>query len=119
MRKLAPAALFAAATVAYWAAVWWLFVASTAMCRVTGACQETGHVYGSLSGFSGTVLFSVLMLAPPWYYQHTCHQPWCVRWGTHEAAGGIFKMCKVHHPDIQGQPITEELIHRLHRQRRP
>lgn len=115
MRKLAPAALFAAATIAYWAALWWLFVASTAACRITGACDETGHVYGSLSGFGGTLLFSAAMLAPPWYLRHTCHHAWwCVRWGAHEAAGGVFKLCRVHHPDLQGQPVTAELIEHLH-----
>lgn len=117
MRKLAPAAVFAAVTGLYWVALWWLFVASAVMCRVTGACAETGHVYGSLSGFGGTLLFSALMLAPPWYFQRTCHQAWwCVRWGAHPAAGGIFKLCRYHHPDIQGKPITAELIRRLHRE---
>lgn len=115
MRKLAPAVIFAAITGLYWVALWWLFVASAAACRVTGACTETGHVYGSLSGFGGTLLFSAMMLAPPWYFQHTCHDSWaCLRWGKYAAAGGLFRYCRHHHPDLAGQPLTREFRHRLH-----
>lgn len=114
MRKLAPAALFAAATIAYWAALWWLFVASTVTCRLTGACQESGHVYGSLSGFGGTLLFSAAMLAPPWYFRHTCHDSWkCVRWGSYPDSRGI-AWCWKHHPDHNGQRPTGDFLRRLH-----
>lgn len=100
---------------AYYLALTWLVFRSSAGCQFTGACDETGRTYGFWSGFGGTVLFSAMILAPPWYLQHTCHSAWwCLRWGHYEAAGGVFKVCRFHHPDLQGQRPHGELIKRLH-----
>lgn len=116
LARAGPLAVLAGGTGLYWAAVWWLFVASTVMCRVTGACNETGHVYGSLSGFSGTLLFSALMLAPLWYLRHTCHDSWkCLRWGRYPDSRMI-PWCWKHHPDHEGQRPTGEFLRRLHRE---
>lgn len=82
---------------------------------LTGAANEAGRSYGFWSGFGGTVLFSALIISPGWYWQRSCHDSWkCLRWGKYPAAGGLFKLCHHHHPDLQGQRPHRELIHRLH-----
>jgi hypothetical protein len=81
---------------------------------MTGAGNEPGRVYGFWSGFGGSLLFSAAVLFPPWYYQHTCHDHFsCLRWGKHPAAGGTFKLCWRHHPDMGTRP-HRALIHRMH-----
>ena len=55
------------------------------------------------------------------YSTYNCHDPegwlpWgCWRIGRHPAAGGLFRLCKHHHPDLQGKEVSRELIHKLHR----
>ena len=84
---------------------------------VTGADNEPGKAYGFWSGFGGSVP-DVLIITGlgAWYWQHTCHQRRCWRVGRHPAAGGTFKLCRRHHPDLMGQRPTLELMHRLHRE---
>lgn len=83
---------------------------------LTGAGNEPGHIYGFWSGFGGSLLFSAMVLLPPWYYQHTCHDHFsCLRWGKHEAAGGTFKLCWRHHPDMGERP-HRKMIAQLHRE---
>jgi hypothetical protein len=51
------------------------------------------------------------------WYHHTCHDsPWCLRHGRYPAAGGLFRLCRHHHPDLMGQRPHRELIHRLDRE---
>jgi hypothetical protein len=90
----------------------WLIHAYFAL---TGANNEAGKAYGFWSGFGGTVLFSAVIVAPAWWWHHTCHHsPWCLRWGKYEAAGGVFRLCAAHHPDLAGQRPHRDLIHRMH-----
>ena len=91
----------------------WLYFA------VTGAANEAGHAYGFWSGFGGTVLFSAIVLSPVWWWHHSCHHSaWCLRWGKYPAADGLFRLCHVHHPDLEGRRPHGELIERLHREHR-
>ena len=76
--------------------------------------------YNFWSGVGGSFLIaSVTWLFagfPLWYYHHSCHDhPACLRWGKYAAAGGTFKLCWKHHPDMGVKP-HRELIHRLHRE---
>jgi hypothetical protein len=80
-----------------------------------GSRNEAGGWYGFNSGAGGAFYMSVIPAALIFYYQHTCHaSPWCLRWGKYEAAGGLFRLCRHHHPDLQGQRPHRDLIHRLH-----
>lgn len=102
---------------AYYAFIGWciFFPSSIVANNLTGAGQEGKNIYGFWSGFGGTLLFSAAVLFPPWYYQHTCHYSYkCLRWGRYQAAGGTFKLCHVHHPDMQGIKPHHDMIHRLH-----
>lgn len=76
-----------------------------------------GHLvwYNFWSGIAGSFLVGVIAYVVLWYWHHTCHASWkCLRYGKYDAAGGMFKLCAKHHPDIQGRKITAELIHELH-----
>lgn len=109
---LAPVLLL----LAYYLVLGWLiYVPPHLSTYLTGAAAEPGKTYGFWSGFGGTLIFSAMVLFPPWYYRHTCHHSIsCLRWGKYEAAGGIFKLCHVHHPDMNGERPHHDMIHRLH-----
>ena len=82
---------------------------------LTGTRDETGGWYGFWSGFAGGVrVFEWLVIGWIVYWHHTCHHPWCLRPGKYAAADGMFKLCRHHHPDLQGHKPTGELIHALH-----
>ena len=89
-----------------------------AIFSLTGARNESGTAYGLLSGVGGAIPDVMLPLgALAWWWNHTCHDsPRCLRWGRYPAAGGVFKLCSVHHPDLQGKRPRRDLIHRLHRE---
>jgi hypothetical protein len=78
----------------------------------------TGPWYGFWSGFGGSVPdIAIITGASAWYLNHTCHDhPTCLRWGKYPAAGGLFKLCRHHHPDMKGNKPDREMIHRLHRE---
>jgi hypothetical protein len=87
----------------------------------TGTINETGPYYGFWSGFGsdltefaiiGTIATAVYQL----FRKYNCHYPGCWRVGNHQAAGGQFSLCYLHHPDYQGKKPTAELIKRLHRE---
>jgi hypothetical protein len=84
----------------------------------TGARNESGTAYGLLSGAGGAIPDVMLPAgALAWWWHHTCHDsPRCLRWGRYPVAGGLFKTCARHHPDLQGQRPRRELIHRMHRE---
>jgi hypothetical protein len=92
------------------------------LCHVTGCDYglSYGHFgwYNLWSGFAGGVrVFEWGALGGLVYYHHTCHDsPGCLRWGRYPAAGGLFRLCARHHPDLQGKHPRRELIHRLHRE---
>lgn len=99
----------------YTALIGVIYYAPTVVSHLTGASLESGPIYGFWSGFGGTLIFSAMVLFPPWYFQHSCHHDMlCLNWGRYPMAGGLAKVCRKHHPDIdESKPIHEEL-HRLH-----
>jgi hypothetical protein len=109
-------AICAAILIAAWFFFRWAPVAAWTT-RWTGQDEEAGGHYGFWSGFGGAlpdVLIASGLLA--WYWRGTCHNAGCWLPGKHEAAGGLFKMCRWHHPDIAGRKVDHHLIHRLHRE---
>lgn len=83
---------------------------------ILGNRNETGGWYGWWSGNAGGLqLFQWAAIAMFLYWHRTCHgSPWCLRWGKYPAAGGTFRLCRHHHPDLQGTRPHRELIHRMH-----
>ena len=102
------------------AVAWWFPHVRNETFVLVGNRDEAGGYYGMWSGFGGalqvfTLVFGGMMI----YWHHTCHaHPLCLRWGKYDAAGGLFKLCHRHHPDLGGKRPTLELIHRLHREHR-
>ena len=73
--------------------------------------------YDFWSGVSGSFLSAGIAFLLTWYLSHTCHDSWrCLRYGRYPAAGGTFKLCRHHHPDMRGQRPYRELIERMHRE---
>jgi hypothetical protein len=108
--------ILAAVIVTAWA--WWPQVRDEFFV-ITGNRDEDGGYYGFWSGFAGGVrVFEWPVIIAVLYWHHTCHHgPWCLRWGKYPAAGGMFRLCHVHHPDLQGEKPHPDLIRRLHRER--
>jgi hypothetical protein len=89
-------------------------------------CGPTGLPYCYWSGFGSVFPWSPLALTGVFgwlvlqYKRYNCHDPegwlpWgCWRLGKYEAAGGTFKLCRHHHPDLMGKELTRELIHKHH-----
>jgi hypothetical protein len=96
---------------------WWPQVRNE-LFVIVGNRDEPGGWYGFWSGFAGGVrVFEWVVIGGLLYWHHTCHaSPWCLRWGKYPAAGGVFRLCHAHHPDLQGGRPRLELIHRLHRE---
>jgi hypothetical protein len=73
--------------------------------------------YDFWSGVAGSFLVGVTVFLATWYVRSTCHDSWkCWRIGRYPAAGGVFKLCRHHHPDLRGQRPRRDLIERLHRE---
>lgn len=101
-----------AVAVAAW--IWWPHLRNEFFVLL-GSRDEAGGWYGFNSGAGGAFYMSVVPASLVFWYQHTCHDsPRCLRWGKYPAAGGIFRLCRRHHPDLQGQRPHRELIRRLH-----
>jgi len=86
-----------------------------------GIVNEPGPYYGFWSGFGSDLAeFGIIGVIGTAVYQlvkkFNCHEPKCLRVGTHPAAGGQFVLCYRHHPDYQGRKPTHDLIERLHRE---
>ena len=72
--------------------------------------------YNFWSGIAGSFIIGALVWAFLTWYHGTCQgSPRCLRRGRHDAAGGTFKLCWKHHPDMGERPHLE-MIHRLHRE---
>lgn len=73
--------------------------------------------YNFWSGIAGSFLVGMVVYLLTFYWHHTCHgSRWCFRWGKFPAAGGVFRLCYRHHPDLNGERPHLQLIHRLHRE---
>jgi hypothetical protein len=96
------------------AVTWWPQVRNEFFV-LAGSRNESGGWYGFHSGIGGAAYISVVPAVTLLYWHQTCHaSPWCLRWGKYEAAGGLFRLCRHHHPDLAGQRPHLELIHRMH-----
>lgn len=76
-----------------------------------------GHFawYNLYSGFAASYPWLILGGIPAWWYHNTCHDSLlCLRWGRYPAAGGTFRLCRFHHPDLEGARPHRDLIRRLH-----
>lgn len=100
------------------AAVWYWPHVRDEFFVVLGNRDETGGWYGWWSGNAGGLqIFEWAVLGGLIYWHHTCHDhPMCLRPGKYEAAGGLFKVCRHHHPDLAGRRPHRDLIHRMHRE---
>jgi len=77
-----------------------------------------GHIvpYDFYSGLAGSFLVGLAAYLALFWWHQTCHYSWrCLRRGKHEAAGGVFRLCWKHHPDM-GEKPHRAMIHRLHRE---
>ena len=71
--------------------------------------------YNFWSGVAGSFLIGLGAAAILAWWHTTCHYSWkCLRPGRHPAAGGLFKLCWRHHPDLGTRP-HHSTIRRLHR----
>lgn len=106
-----------------WMQHWYAYQTGT-LCGSTGThyCYWSG--FGSVFPWSPLTLTGIFGWIAMQYKVHNCHDPegwlpWgCWRIGTHQAAGGVYKLCHKHHPDLMGKKITRELIHLHHKQHR-
>lgn len=82
----------------------------------SGLPYGTWNWYGFWSGVGGSFLVGLTAWGLASWWRSTCHHSrWCLRHGKHMAAGGTFKLCWKHHPDLGVKPHAE-LIERLHRE---
>ncbi len=97
--------------------------------HVTG-CDYTapyGHFvwYDFHSGIGSNLqLIAAILIAPLILYRkHNCGQRWCWRIGRHElkdpVTGLSHMLCRRHHPDHPGKPVSAEHVMRIHRQVHP
>jgi hypothetical protein len=71
--------------------------------------------YNFWSGIAGSFLVAAVVWGATKYWYGTCHHSlFCLRRGQFAAAGGVFKTCAVHHPDIDHTKPRHEEIARLH-----
>jgi hypothetical protein len=87
--------------------------------HVMGA--DYGLPYGSWSwydfwsGIAGSFLVSLVVFWALWYWHHTCQDSWrCWRWGKYPVAGGMFRVCHRHHPELDGVRPRREHIRAFH-----
>lgn len=115
VKRAAPLAVLAA--LVYACAVWWPHVRDEFFV-IAGNRDEAGGWYGWWSGNAGGLqIFEWAAIGCLVYWHHTCHDsPRCLRLGKYPAAGGLFRLCRHHHPDLQGERPRRELIHRMHRE---
>lgn len=80
----------------------------------TGAPYGHWVPYGFWSGVAGSFLTNALAFGLGLWWKSTCHNSWrCWRHGKYQAAGGTFKLCWRHHPDM-GQRPHSAMIRQLH-----
>lgn len=118
MKRIVRPVVFVAAGAVVCLVLWYWPQVRDETFVLLGNRNEAGGWEGFWSGFGGSFPdIAVITGALAWYLHHTCgDHPACLRWGKYPAAGGLFRLCHVHHPDLQGQRPHRELIHRLHRE---
>lgn len=85
-----------------------------------GALPGT-HLYGKWnwfyfdSGFgNGSWLLTIGIVALPVYFHKQCHVHKCYRIGRYPIAGGQYKVCRRHHPDLAGSILTVQDANKAH-----
>jgi len=74
-----------------------------------------GRGYQFWSGIAGCFVSLGLLSGLITAYRHiNCHAPWCPRRGIHPAAGGQFKLCRKHHPDLPDKKPDLREIYKIH-----
>jgi len=70
--------------------------------------------YNFWSGVAGSFAVNLITFSAVLWWHSTCHYSWhCLRPGRHPAAGGTFRLCWRHHPDMGVRPHPA-MINRLH-----
>lgn len=86
------------------------------MGHLFGLDDASGPFYLFWSGIAGSFLVNLGTFFLVFYFHHTCHaSPRCWRWGKYDAAGGVFKVCRHHHPDLRGSRPDAGHIAIMHR----
>lgn len=80
-----------------------------------GLDNAAGPWYLFWSGIAGSFLVNLATFFLVFYLHHTCHAGRCWRWAKYPAAGGAFKVCRHHHPDLDGAKPSGEHIAAVHR----
>lgn len=82
-----------------------------------GANYGQFQPYDFLSGVAGLSLLGILINT---FRKHNCGTRWCWRIGHHEWKDGnglSHHLCRKHHPEHPGKPITALHICQIHRER--
>jgi hypothetical protein len=86
-----------------------------ALMHLLGLDSASGPFYLFWSGVAGSFLVNLATFLLVLYIHHTCHDSWrCLRWGRYPAAGGTFRLCRRHHPDLKGARPRREHIRAFH-----
>jgi hypothetical protein len=115
VKTWARASAVIAVAVAAWALAAWWPKARNEFFVLLGSRNESGGWYGFHSGVGGSLYLSLVPAAFLVWYHRTCHaSPLCLRWGKYEAAGGVFRLCRRHHPDMEGQRPHQDMVREMH-----
>lgn len=80
-----------------------------------GLDNAGGPWYLFWSGVAGSFLVNITAVFLLFYWHRTCHAGRCWRLAKFPAAGGMFKVCRHHHPDLKGTRPQARHIAVLHR----
>jgi hypothetical protein len=83
--------------------------------HLLGLDNASGPFYLFWSGIAGSFMVNVGTFALVWYIHHTCQERRCPRFARYPAAGGMFMVCRHHHPDLRGLRPRREHIAAFHR----
>jgi hypothetical protein len=118
---LSGAAAFCVATGLWWdighGQAWMATFTGTDYCvNLPAKYQDVCKHYGFWSGFGSVIPWSLFTLGGVFgglalALRHTnCHVKGCWRLGKHQIAGGEFKVCTKHNPNIEQKHVTFEHI---------
>ncbi len=81
----------------------------------TGTVNEGGPYYGFWSGF-GSDIGEIALIGGVWMgvRKINCHVKGCPRIGHYEVKGTPYKVCRKHHPTMNGERITAEHVAAAH-----
>jgi len=94
---------------------YWLY-----LLEISGTLNSGSKAYNFWSGFGGDVAILGSILAAPilLYRKHNCGTRWCWRLARHDykdpETGIVHQLCRKHHPEHPGKPVTAAEIRRKH-----